>query len=188
MSLFVRADARRAAIAVIVAALCPLLTAQNRPSPGYYLVANTRAPDAYLALRTEPSADRGQRIATMPNGTLLEVLQRRPDGWWLVRIAATGQEGWALSGQGDRTWILCCQMAQSLPQGGDTARIYSPETGTAERTAILDTARAALGTSVRFKVDYLAVVSNGNVSLAVADLSDAAGKEPPAGLMFFEAI
>lgn len=78
----------------------------------YYFVANTHPPDAYLALRTQPSSSRGQRVATMLNGTLLQVLQRQPDGWWRVRIVATGQEGWALSGQGNRVWIDCCQSSQ----------------------------------------------------------------------------
>ena len=74
----------------------------------YYYVANTRPPDAFLALRTQPSASSGQRIMAMTNGTLLQVLQRLEDGWWYVRVKATGDEGWALSGQGDQSWIVCC--------------------------------------------------------------------------------
>jgi hypothetical protein len=83
--------------------------AQSSPAGSYYFVSNTQPPDAYLSLRTEPSTSSGQRIATMPNGTLLEVLQRRPDGWWEVRIVSTGQTGWALSGEGGRVWISCCR-------------------------------------------------------------------------------
>ena len=74
----------------------------------YYYVANTRPPDAFLALRTQPSASSGQRIMAMTNGTLLQVLQRRENGWWYVRVKATGDEGWALSGQGAQAWIVCC--------------------------------------------------------------------------------
>lgn len=74
----------------------------------YFYVANTRPPDAFLALRTQPSASSGLRIMAMTNGTLLQVLQRRQDGWWYVRVKATGDEGWALSGQGDQAWIVCC--------------------------------------------------------------------------------
>lgn len=29
----------------------------------------------------------------MPNGTLLDVLEKRQDGWWRVRVAANGKEG-----------------------------------------------------------------------------------------------
>jgi hypothetical protein len=50
----------------------------------------------------------GARIMAMPNGTALRVLERRVDGWWRVRVEPTGQEGWALAFQGDRTWIECC--------------------------------------------------------------------------------
>ncbi|WP_425374648.1 hypothetical protein [Pseudolabrys taiwanensis] len=44
----------------------------------------------------------------MPNGTRLTVLRQRSDGWWLVRILATGQEGWALSRIGGKPFIECC--------------------------------------------------------------------------------
>jgi hypothetical protein len=71
-------------------------------------VGDTRPPDAYLSLRTEPSGSRGQSIMHMPNGTLLDVLQRRADGWWLVRVVPSGEEGWALNRQGSRVWIHCC--------------------------------------------------------------------------------
>ena len=47
---------------------------------------------------------------------------------------------------------------------------------------------APRNSSVKFRVDYLAVAGNANISLAVADLNDAAGELPVGGLMFFEAI
>ncbi len=92
-----------------------IATAGNQPTPSYvatpgssdntpnaiYYVANTRPPDAFLALRTDPTS--GLRIMAMPNGTELQVLQRRDDGWWYVRVLSSGQEGWALSGQGEQT-------------------------------------------------------------------------------------
>ena len=68
-----------------------------------YIVANTQPPDAFVSLRTHPSIRMGSRITTMPNGTQLHVLKRQDDGWWNVRVVQTGQEGWALSGQGSRS-------------------------------------------------------------------------------------
>ena len=97
--------------------LCPLLLqpafAQitSRNDASYHFVANTRPPDDFLALRTHPTSRVGLRIMAMRNGTLLQVLERRPDGWWYVRVVPTGEEGWALSGQGDRQWITCCATA-----------------------------------------------------------------------------
>lgn len=82
------------------------------PSPlraQYYYVWDTRPPDAWLALRTEPSGRRGQRIAQLPNGTLLEVLEQRPDNWWRVRAIGWGTEGWVLSREGNRVWVYCCR-------------------------------------------------------------------------------
>jgi len=70
-----------------------------------YVVKNTKPPDDYLALRLLPSATAGARVATMKNGTELEVLQRQADGWWRVRIKRTGQEGWALSRSTQQQWI-----------------------------------------------------------------------------------
>jgi hypothetical protein len=74
-------------------------------------VANTEPPDAYVSLRTDPVSSRGTRIMKMPNGTLLKVLKRQPDGWWYVRVVPTGQTGWALSGGSDKQWIECCKAA-----------------------------------------------------------------------------
>jgi len=71
-------------------------------------VANTRPPDAFVSLRTQPSATAGQRIRTMPNGTKLMVLEKRPDNWWKVRVVPSGEEGWALSRSQDRAFIECC--------------------------------------------------------------------------------
>jgi|SRR6516164_9581068 hypothetical protein len=70
-----------------------------------YRVDNTRPPDAFLALRTHPSSVTGRRIMAMPNGTPLNVLQRNSNGWWYVRVLG-GPEGWALSRQGNKTWIV----------------------------------------------------------------------------------
>jgi len=44
----------------------------------------------------------------MPNGTLLEVLERRDDAWWRVKLLDSGEEGWAMSGNDGREWIVCC--------------------------------------------------------------------------------
>lgn len=75
----------------------------------YYYVWDTRPPDAWLALRTEPGGRAGRRLAQLPNGTLLEVLEQRRDNWWRVRAAGWGLEGWVLSRQGNRVWIYCCR-------------------------------------------------------------------------------
>ena len=56
---------------------------------------------------------------TMPNGTLLEVLRKQEDGWWLLRVVPTGQEGWALSGSKNQSWIDCCiQSSQPIKDAG----------------------------------------------------------------------
>ena len=100
----VAAAARRAKEAERPPALVPPL-----PAPQYSYVWDTRPPDAWLALRTLPSSSTGTQIVTMPNGTLIDVLERRVDNWWYVRIVETGQVGWALSRQGNRVWISCCR-------------------------------------------------------------------------------
>jgi hypothetical protein len=82
--------------------------ASSAQNISYYYVVNTRPPDAFLALRTHPTSRQGMRVKEMPNGTLLQALQRRDDGWWYVRVVPSGEEGWTLSGQGNRKWIECC--------------------------------------------------------------------------------
>ncbi len=91
-----------------------------------YYVTNTEPPDAFLSLRTDPASTIGHRVMTMPNGTRLRVLQRRTDGWWYVKVIPTGQEGWALSGQGNNVWIECCATA---------AAVMPPATGMADAAA-----------------------------------------------------
>lgn len=76
--------------------------------PLLHFVDGTSPPDAWLALRTEPGG-LGNQIARLTNGTLLEVLSRRPDGWWRVRAIEFGVEGWVLSRDGQRTWVYCCK-------------------------------------------------------------------------------
>jgi YARHG domain len=83
----------------------------------YSYVANTAPPDAFLALKSYPSPN-SPRIMAMANGTKLDVLIRRADGWWYVKVWPTGEEGWAFSGRGNKAWILCC--AQS--DGSQTDR------------------------------------------------------------------
>jgi hypothetical protein len=70
-------------VVVLLFATCESSTAQQRNSDNEtYYVANTRPPDAFLALRTNPTTASGQRLLAMPNGTSLKVLERRGDGWW----------------------------------------------------------------------------------------------------------
>jgi hypothetical protein len=89
-------------------------------SQQHYYVANVAPPDDYLALRSLPSSSQGLRIAIMTNGTLVDVLEQRSDGWWRVRIYSSGVEGWALSGAAQRQWIVCCQIASQGQQPIDS--------------------------------------------------------------------
>jgi hypothetical protein len=100
------------AACLLAVAIPTAVAAQQRGADtALHYVANTRPPDAFLALRSKPTAASGVRLAVMPNGTALRVLERRNDGWWRVRIETSGLEGWALAAQGSRTWIECCMTA-----------------------------------------------------------------------------
>jgi hypothetical protein len=101
--------------AMIIACLTPSWGQRGSPGNSYYYVANARLPDAFLALRTHPSSQTGLRIMALPNGTLLEVLERRADRWWYVRVVPSEEEGWALSGEGRRVWIECCRTGLNDP-------------------------------------------------------------------------
>jgi hypothetical protein len=96
-----------AIIAIAAAMLFSLASVSLAQSNAYSYVANTMPPDAFLALKTYPSSN-SPRIMAMANGTKLDVLLRRVDGWWYVKVWPTGEEGWAFSGQGNKAWILCC--------------------------------------------------------------------------------
>lgn len=48
------------------------------------------------------------RIMAMADGTKLDVLLRRADGWWFVKVWPRGEQGWAFRGQGNKAYILCC--------------------------------------------------------------------------------
>jgi hypothetical protein len=74
----------------------------DRSDAKYFYVGPVAPPDPWLALRTEPSSTRGERIMKMPQGTLLRQLERR-GFWWRVELT-TGQQGWAHS-----KWIKCCK-------------------------------------------------------------------------------
>jgi len=115
-------DTRSKSIGSLIAltTLCVLacsLGAQAQGSSDYYYVGNTHPPDAYLAMRSAPSSVSGERIEAMPNGTPLEILEKRPDGWWLVRDVRTGRQGWALSGSPTTQWIVCCASAENAASG-----------------------------------------------------------------------
>jgi hypothetical protein len=57
-------------LALVVTVLCPQSIAQNASSDATtFYAANTRPPDAFLALRTNLTIGFGHRIATMANGT-----------------------------------------------------------------------------------------------------------------------
>lgn len=107
-----------AASVAVAAALAPAgASAQSTTGKEqFYQVANTRPPDAFLALRSQPSSSSGQRLDALPNGTLLRVKQMRTDGWWQVQVVTSGETGWALDGQGGRQWITCCTLGAFLPE------------------------------------------------------------------------
>jgi uncharacterized protein len=90
--------------------------ARAQATEQFYRVANTRPPDAYVSLRSQPSSSAGQRLDSLSNGTLLRVLEKRPNGWWRLQVVSNGKQGWALSGQRGRSWIVCCTSAVSLPK------------------------------------------------------------------------
>lgn len=94
----------------LVAAVQLASTASAQSGSAYSYVANTSPPDAFLALKAFPSLN-SPRIMAMANGTKLEVLLRRTDGWWYVKVSPTGEQGWAFSGRGSKAYILCCAEA-----------------------------------------------------------------------------
>lgn len=103
----------------------PSSVQNNLSDNSLYYVANTRPPDAYLSLRTDPTSAFGQRIMTMPNGTVLRVLERQDDGWWHVKVVPSGQEGWALSRVENRALIECCTTAAAV-QAPDQSQQQPP--------------------------------------------------------------
>jgi len=116
------------ALLLVVACAASSLAARAQAADSRYYVANTRPPDAFLAMRSVPSSSYGERIEAMPNGTLLDVVERRADGWWRVRDVATGREGWALAGSGARRWIVCCaaEPVEPAPAAGMTEGFKTP--------------------------------------------------------------
>jgi len=74
------------------------------PQVQYCYVDDVRPPDAWLALRTEPSSRRGSRLARLPAGTRLQMLGPQSGDWFEVRTdnGAVGWVSWAT-----RRWISC---------------------------------------------------------------------------------
>ncbi|MGJ8530396.1 SH3 domain-containing protein [Maritalea sp.] len=67
-------------------------------------VDDVRPPDAWLALRTEPSTRRGVRLAQLPPGQIIEFLGDRTGDWYSVSTSdgAVGWVSWKLP-----RWISC---------------------------------------------------------------------------------
>jgi hypothetical protein len=81
---------------------------ENSPAASVlHFVDGTRPPDAWLSLRSAPGG--GYELQKLFNGTLLQVIERRPDNWWLVKAVETGATGWVLSRNATRTWVQCCK-------------------------------------------------------------------------------
>jgi hypothetical protein len=167
----------------------------------YSYVANTAPPDAFLALHIDPSSN-SPRIMAMANGTKLEVLRRRVDGWWFVKVAPTGEQGWAFSGHGDKAWILCCVAAnenkstngsvvdklEADSNTGPPPDVYTPILGSQERASIMDAIRLATNWTIKFKVDHLIVARRGSKAIAVADVSDASRRYDNSGVFQLEGL
>jgi hypothetical protein len=111
-SMFCKCIAPGIAVLFDLLFLCSPVLTQDEPIdlPLYHVV---NAENDNLALRTEPSFQKGMDITLVPNGTLVDVVERRKDRWWYVRLLPFGQEGWALSGRGSRRWIECCRVGLS---------------------------------------------------------------------------
>jgi len=107
-------------VGLVLCLQATMACAENR---GTYYVANTTPPDAFLALKNFPSGY-GPRIMALANGTRLDVLLRRTDGWWYVKVFQTGEEGWVLSGARGKAYVLCCtdgQSAQPVQESAETS-------------------------------------------------------------------
>ena len=74
------------------------------PANPVCVVYDVRPPDAWLALRTEPSSRRGTRLYKLPSGTPVEMLGRQEGSWHLVRVP-DGTVGWVSWYQ--KRWIAC---------------------------------------------------------------------------------
>jgi hypothetical protein len=100
-----------------------------RTSKSIVYVVKTESPDDFLTLRTEPSRG-GLYIMSIPDETLLEVVERRPNRWWYVRVLPFGQEGWVLSGEGSERWIACCRTfavdAEPIPIRNESVGFKTP--------------------------------------------------------------
>lgn len=134
-----------------------------------HFVSNTRAPDDYLALRTDPSSRIGARIEKMPNGTRLTVLQRQPDGWWYVQNRVTGNKGWAFRGLVERPWINCCLVPDESKQqamvpstkpsivakSSGAARVAAAQPLPPEMQASINDATKSCGKKVHLKENFI---------------------------------
>ena len=76
----------------------------SQPANPVCIVYDVRPPDAWLALRTEPSSKTGTRLYKLPSGTRIEMLGPRDGSWHLVRVP-DNTIGW-VSWYRDR-WIAC---------------------------------------------------------------------------------
>lgn len=77
---------------------------QAPPANPICIVYDVRPPDAWLALRTEPSSRTGARLYKLPSGTRIEMLGPQDGTWHLVRVP-DDTIGW-ISWQ-EKRWIAC---------------------------------------------------------------------------------
>jgi hypothetical protein len=186
--------------AVVLLYLCKTSFAETGVTYSY--VANTAPPDAFLSLKRSPSSN-SPRIMAMANGTKLEVLRRRDDGWWYVKVWPTGEQGWAFSGQGNKAWILCCVVANEkksdngsvvdkqemiYPDTAPPPNVYTPVPGSQERAAIMDAIRLATKWEIKFKVYHLMIARSGSKAIAVVDVGDALRQVDNGGVFELEGL
>lgn len=159
-----------------------------------FVVANALPPDDFLSLRTEPSAKSGSRIEKMPNGTVLKIIQRRGDGWWLVQNLSSGQQGWAKSGNGQKNWIVpnpaaaqALAAAQAKKAEEEKARLQAEADAEAAAKAKVDAdakAKAEADAKAKREADAKAVEEAAKTQ-ALARISAVLGNPDPQDVFVF---
>ena len=149
-------------------------------SQNKYYIDNLTAPDNFLAIRTLPSTQEGKRVTILQNGSIVDVLEKRSDGWWFIRDTATGLKGWAVSNYGNKQWIMCCVQISSIysptvetpPANG---LIFPEQNSLLSRQIVdsVDTVESMIAHG--YKISFLSVLYKNNNALAVIEITSEAG-------------
>ena len=115
-------------------------------------MAQVNAPgDGFLALRSEPSASKGSRLAKIPHGTVLTLGEC---------VGAPGQDHWCRTAfRGQSGWVFERYLIDPARKDGQALKrtVHSPPKGDPLRQAILDAIRAEYNKPVKFLVHRLDV-------------------------------